>query len=541
MKEIHADVVIVGGGTGGFAAALAAARVGKDVVVTEETDWLGGQLTSQGVPPDEHRWIEQFGCTRSYRRFREGVRVCFRDHFPLKGETLVEPRFQLGGALVSRVPSPPEVAWKVLEQLVIPHKMSGRVRVLLESRPVAAETEGDRVTSVTVERSRVGLRTVLTAPYFLDATETGEVLRLTGTEYVTGSESREETGEPHAPERADPLDMQAITYCFAVDYLPGEDHTIGKPENYGFWREFRPDFWPDKMFSWRAPDPPSAGPRHRPSGVGHAPPGARPEPGVRHMSLFPEEGKFPLWTYRRLIEKEQFLPGTFRSDITLVNWPQNDYFLGPVFEVDDKVAAQNLHAARQQSLSLLYWLQTEAPRPDGDIGYPGLRLRADLMDTVDGLAKYPYIRESRRIRAERTVLEQDISPEVRPNGPVKFEDSVGVGAYRIDLHPSTGGRNYIDVPSYPFQIPLGSLIPVRVDNLLAASKNIGTTHVTNGCYRLHPVEWNVGEVAGALAAHCVHSGLVPRQVRNYPSLLSDFQQVLTDEGVELDWPRIRPL
>src|ERR687897_2153797 len=137
VKEIHADVVIVGGGTGGFAAALAAARMGKDVVVTEETDWLGGQLTSQAVPPDEHRWIEQFGCTRSYRQYREGVRVCFRDHFPLKGETLVEPRFQLGGALVSRVPSPPEVAWKVLEQLMIPHKMNGRVRVLLESRPVA--------------------------------------------------------------------------------------------------------------------------------------------------------------------------------------------------------------------------------------------------------------------------------------------------------------------------------------------------------------------------------------------------------------------
>ena len=541
VKEIRADVIVVGGGTGGFAAALAAARLGKEVVVTEETDWLGGQLTSQGVPPDEHRWIEQFGCTRSYRRFRRGVRACFREHFPLKGETLVEPRFRPGRALVSRVPSPPEVAWKVLEQLIIPHKLNGRVTVLLESRPVAAETEGDRVKSVTVERSRTGLRTLLTGAYFLDATETGEVLRLTGTEYVTGAESREVTGEPHAPEKADPLDMQAITHCFAIDHLPGEDHTIEKPELYEFWRAFKPDFWPDKILSWRAPDPPSVGPRHKPLGVGRTPPGARAEPGIRHMSLFPEEGKFPLWTYRRLVEKEQFLPGTFRSDITLVNWPQNDYFLGPVFEVDEKVAADNLRGARQQSLSLLYWLQTEAPRSDGGIGYPGIRLRADLMDTEDGLAKYPYVRESRRIRAERTVLEQDISPEVRPNGPVKFSDSVGVGAYRIDLHPSTGGHNYVDVPSHPFQIPLGSLIPVRVDNLLAASKNLGVTHITTGCYRLHPVEWNVGEAAGTLAAYCVDKRLAPRQIRNDPTLLTDFQQVLTDEGVELDWPKIRPL
>jgi hypothetical protein len=163
------------------------------------------------------------------------------------------------------------------------------------------------------------------------------------------------------------------------------------------------------------------------------------------------------------------------------------------------------------------------------------------MGTEDGLAKFPYIRESRRIRAERTVVEQDLNPEVRRGGHVKYPDSVGLGAYRIDLHPSTGGRNYIDVPSYPFQIPLGSLIPLRVENLLAASKNIGTTHITNGCYRLHPVEWNIGEAAGSLAAYCIETGLRPRQVRKDPWRLSDFQRVLEEGGVELEWPRIRPL
>jgi hypothetical protein len=45
---------------------------------------------------------------------------------------------------------------------------------------------------------------------------------------------------------------------------------------------------------------------------------------------------------------------------------------------------------------------------------------------------------------------------------------------------------------------LGALIPIRMENLLPAAKNIGTTHITNGCYRMHPVEWNIGEAAGAL-------------------------------------------
>jgi FAD dependent oxidoreductase len=73
-------------------------------------------------------------------------------------------------ALVSRVPSPPEVAWKVLEQLILPYSMNRRIIVLLENRPVAAETDGDRVSSVTVQSLDSGRRTVLTGSYFFDAT-----------------------------------------------------------------------------------------------------------------------------------------------------------------------------------------------------------------------------------------------------------------------------------------------------------------------------------------------------------------------------------
>src|SRR5262249_44033521 len=139
-----------------------------------------------------------------------------------------------------------------------------------------------------------------------------------------------------------------------------------------------------------------------------------------------------------------------------------------------------------------YWLQTEAPRPDGKSGWKGLRLRPDIVGTEDGLAKYPYIRESRRIRAEFTVLEQHVSTEFRAQKYKRssdevvaesFRDSVGIGSYRIDLHPSTNGANYLDISSVPFQIPLGALLPQRMENLLPACKNIGVTHITNGCYR----------------------------------------------------------
>jgi hypothetical protein len=249
------------------------------------------------------------------------------------------------------------------------------------------------------------------------------------------------------------------------------------------------------------------------------------------------ETKSGLWTYRRIIDRSQFEPGAFGSDIVAVNWPMIDYLPKSLLASDRKEREEAGEQSRQLSLSVLHWLQTEAPRSDGGVGWPGLRLCPAASGTSDGLAMAPYIRESRRVCAEKTIREQDVSADLRPNEGLgeRFEDSIGIGSYRIDLHPTTGGDNYLDVPSLPFRIPLGAMIPVRMENLLPAAKNIGTTHITNGCYRLHPVEWNVGESAGALAAFCLRQQLSPRAVYRNREKLRAFQRVLEKRGVELQW------
>ena len=166
-------------------------------------------------------------------------------------------------------------------------------------------------------------------------------------------------------------------------------------------------------------------------------------------------------------------------------------------------------------------------------------LRGDVTGSRDGLAQAPYIRESRRIVPQYTVRENDLSIAVRGTGaPARYDDSVGVGMYRIDLHPSTGGDNYLDIASSPFEIPLGALLPVRIDNLLPAGKNVGTTHITNGAFRLHPVEWNIGEAVGTLASFCLERRTSPREVRDTPRLLEELQSQLARNGVELHWPDV---
>ena len=121
------------------------------------------------------------------------------------------------------------------------------------------------------------------------------------------------------------------------------------------------------------------------------------------------------------------------------------------------------------------------------------------------------------------MLEQHVGVAARPGRDTaeSFFDSVGIGAYRIDLHPSTSRtRDTVDIDSFPFEIPLGALLPVRIDNLLPACKNLGTTRVTSGAYRVHPVEWSIGEAAGTLAAFALTSSPAaarrarrPRQAR----------------------------
>ncbi len=521
MRELSADIAIIGGGTGGVAAALAALRAGKTVILSEETDWIGGQFTAQAVPPDEHPWIEQFGCTRSYRRLRDDVRRFYRDYYPLTYEARNASALNPGGGWVSQLCHEPRISHLVLNAHLQPYFATGRLTVLLNHSPVAASTEGDFVRSVTL-RSSSGDDLLLTAPYFLDATELGEVLPLAGVESVVGAESKAQTGEPSALEEANPHDQQSISYCFALSVHPGENHVIEKPRDYDFWKNYKADFWPDHNLGWAQTHPITLETRNR--------------------TLFRVEGGDfweALWPFRQILDPQNFESGAFPSSISLVNWPQIDYWLGPIVDVSKEEAEKHLEGARQLSLSFVHWIQTEAPRHDGGHGYPEVRLRPDVTGTLDGLAKYPYIRESRRILAEFTVLEQHVSSDLRPEGAEKFPDSVGIGCYRIDLHPSTGGRNYIDVGSQPFQIPLGALIPRRVENLLPACKNLGVTHITNGCYRLHPVEWNIGESAGALAAFCLDNQDSPRAVRNSPDKLKAFQKQLQRDGVELDWPKLR--
>ncbi|MCA2013806.1 FAD-dependent oxidoreductase [Cereibacter sphaeroides] len=522
-SEAETEVLIVGGGLGGVSAALAATRQGARVILTEALPWLGGQLTAQGVPLDEGPWAETLIHSASYDQFRRAIRAEYRATMPLTEAARANPRLNPGQGNIGTLCHEPRIAVAVLNGLLAPAIAAGRLVLRHGLTPVAVETEGDRVRAVTFEMAE-GETLVIAARLVIDATETGQLLPMAQVEHVLGAESREDTGELHAIDGpADPMDQQAITWGMALSYDPDGDHTIERPARYEVFRDMQLPFWPGRQFGWTVSD-------H----VTHAP---------LERALFAGDSDAPylfdLWHARRIAWRRNFTPGAYPSDITIANWPQMDYWFRPAVTGDAAADLATIEDARQLTLSFLYWMQTEAPRHDGGYGYRGLMARGDVLGTEDGTAMQPYWREGYRIRAAFTVLEQHIGCAARPGQDQAevFADSVGIGAYRIDLHPNTlGNRNTVDIDCFPFQIPLGALLPERVQNLLPACKNIGTTRITNGAYRVHPVEWSIGEAAGTLAALSLREGLVPQAYAS-GAKLDDLQGVLRTDGVLLEWPR----
>ena len=416
--------------------------------------------------------------------------------------------------------------------MALPQVEAGRLQIFYHARVHSAHREGSILRSVAVAQPAYGHLLRFHAAYYLDATELGDLLPLLEIPYASGAEARAQTGEPDAREDGPAPDLvQTFTYPFAVDFRPGENHTIPKPPDCEFNRDHQPYTltlrYGERDLTYKVFEPVDA----------------VEDRAARSDASATLPGAF--WTYRRILAADQFAPGQVAGDLALINWPGNDFKGGNLIDKSPAEQADLQQRAKNLSLGLLYWLQTEVPRDDGSgHGYPELRLRPDVMGTVDGLSQYPYIRESRRILARKTVREQDVLARFQPGArAAQFQDSIGLGLYPMDIH-STPGDVAASGPTKPFQIPLGALVSAQVDNLLPACKNLGVTHMTNGCYRLHPIEWNVGEAAGALAGFCLDRVIKPHTILDDPDLLHAFQTQLLNLGISLYWyedlPRDHP-
>ncbi len=515
-KVIDCDVLIVGGGFGGVAAAYESSwsKEKFKVCLIEETDWLGGQITSQGVSAfDENKYVETSGACGAYLELRRRIRDFYKKNRTLKPEHKDDPRLDPGSCWVSRLAFEPKVALPIIDELLSKAVKSRRLKIFMRNKIASAKvlsaTGGKKriatVTSVNLDSGEVF---EFHPKYVIDATELGDVLAVAQLRYRSGSDSKSLAKEPHAPTTGNPENVQDFTYPFVVEFCPGENHQIEKPPHYDeFNRAGKFSFQGYKMFV----------------------DAKRKSPEGEIVTLL------PFWSYRRLIDKNKFDNAHYKFDVSMINWDSNDLRGHNIIDAEPTTMAQRLALGKSVSLGFLYWLQTEAPRDDGGFGYPELKLSYDVLGTKDGLSKYPYIRESRRIVPHVLVAEQDIVAATNPGARAKlFHDSVGIGLYPVDIH------GFQEVPgaaqeTKPFQIPLGALLHVDVVNLVAGCKNIGVTHITNGAYRLHPIEWAIGTAAGNLLQMSLERKKTPLYILQTKEYLFDLQSTLIERRSPIFW------
>jgi len=494
------DVVIAGAGTGGFGTAMQAARLGATVLLLEETDWIGGQMTAAGVtsmdegPKDAQRGVlvRERGL---YQEFSDEVIAHYRK-LGISAETAYWH---------ARIGMEPRVGQDILYTMLgQARSRTSALHVSLCSKVVKVLRKADTVTGVVIQADTPGgqMTRQIRCRVLVDATEWGDVIPLTGARYRIGNC----TGEAIKPDRA----IQDLTWTAVIKQYPN-----GAPA--------------ELLMTDAPPGYAKAYPHFLKTLVA----GDKVDPDAKPWSFATFIG------YRGMPNSEQ--PRDRGITRTHLNY-NNDYHTH-IGDVED--AARRLKTCRQamlKTLHLLYYIQHTLGKTDwsvaNDEGYDSPYQRAQIDRWVKDqpeLAPYrsilnhfsvmAYARESRRMVGLHTLVASEI--ERKPRSPRMFENSVALGDYAVDLHGSKTPElleldldHLEDIPHHtfgerglgPFAIPFECFIPEALDGFIAAEKNISQSRLANGATRLQPSTMLMGQAAGAIAGLSVKHGVQPREL-----------------------------
>jgi hypothetical protein len=553
-QEVTCEVLIIGGGLAGSATAYEALLTGRTVCLTEMTDWLGGQISSQGTSALDERTTQRslLFYPRGYLELRDEIRdrhgfqnpgdcwvseSCF---FPSDGHAvllnMLENAAEVGDGTLHWFPS------TVIKDITIQNgQIQGAIAIQhtpapgappLNTYPLSQTIEDWYRYDDSAAFEKTVIRFVplpstsdndVPRPadwYVVEATETGEVLALADVPYRLGIDPRSAWEPSSSSETGDPYCTQGFTYTFAME-------ATEEPQSHEM-----PTFYPQ-----------------------YAPYYSYELPRLADFDL--------VFTYRRIFAEDPQEQGTGRSiydyevspgDISMQNWTWgNDYRPGTsqdnlIYTHDQLLATgqlepggwmgglrvETLRRAEELSLGYFYWLAegtTDSQLGDGvKEAYPNLRFLSGLdspMGTVHGLSKFPYMREARRAIARPsygypdgfTISEIDISRANYENLEY-YENTLSPDEYR-ELRLALSGLAAADVLSGARS--LDEVDPRTRSSIYPDSVGIGHYAIDfHPCMALHPPEApgnyeRPGERQGAGAAYPFQiplRAMIPQEIDN---------------------------
>ncbi len=473
------DVVVIAGTPAGIAAAIAAGRTGKTVLIIEQSPVLGGMLASGVLRLDDHIRQANSGIMEE---FRQRVKTYHRT--VLANDPLVKAHRQ----------QPINLTWNVAEgQAWEPHTAARIYAEMVAEVPtittrfnevaIDVKLEGDRVVGVITQdrdnQGKLGKKHEYNGRVFIDATYSADLAAFAGVPFRIGREARSKE-EPHA----------GLIYTDAFGSKPGVlrgtifPGSTGEADNRTQAFTFRmtgKDYGrPDHPYRMKAP-PKDYNP-------------AKYTWNTNQKPIIPN-GKFDL------------LGINYGADLTRHS---TDFVLA-----DWKERAKIEEIFRNHSLGWMYYIQTEG-------GSPNVGLADDEFTDNGNFPYRLYVRQGRRIEGLYTLTESDLHKDLRGNGirPPLHPESVAIGLYPIDAHnvqgptrPSAGpygegaaeGDVHLEDVTGPYQIPYGVMVPRNRKGLLFPV-GISSTHLAISSVRMEPPWSSLGEAAGVAAALSLDSG-----------------------------------
>ncbi|MDE0768409.1 MAG: FAD-dependent oxidoreductase [Opitutaceae bacterium] len=506
------DVVVIGGTPAGIAAAIAAGRAGKTVVLIEQSPVLGGVLSSGVIRLDDFYVESNSGVMEEFRqRVRAYHRTELAEDPLVKAQLRQDPRFPWNTA--EGRAWEPHTAARIYAEMVAE---IGTIATRFNEVAVDVEMIENRVTGVITQdrnnQGRLGKQQAYTGKVIIDATYEADLAAFANVPFRIGREARSEE-EPHA----------GRIYTNFFRGVPGTLNATILPESTGE-ADVR-----SQAFTYRLTGK-DYGRADHPYRIKEPPPNYDPA------------------KYAWNPNKKPIIPNN-KFDLLGINWGGDLTGYGTRWVLADWEERSEIERIfRNYDLGWLYYIQTEG-------GSPNIGLPDDEFTDNHNVPYRLYVRQGRRIQGLYTLTESDIHKDLRGNGlrgPI-HSDSVAIGVYGIDSHnvqgPSSrkeprsgegaaeGTLHLFDVTG-PYQIPYGVMVPNQHRGILFPV-GISSTHVAMCTVRMEPVWSSLGQAAGVAAALAIDHDL---ELSDLP--VSKIQDELVKQGAVLffytDLPRDAP-
>lgn len=471
-RAAEVDVVVYGATPGGIAAALAAAKGGRTVLLAEPTIRIGG-LTTNGLSHPDFRAFEAI--TGTYWELTQRTLAYYTEKYGADSQQ-VKDTFRGTHA-------EPKVNLLLFQQMLAEHP---GITVRTEWLLVDAYTRGpsgDRSIRAAKFRSADGQEHVYEAKVFIDGSYEGDLIAAAQVPYRIGVESRDEYGESAAPQDGSG-DLQGYNFRFVMTQDPAIRVPVQAPEGYR-----REDFLPlldliaegkiKRAFgSYRATDniikaqiPVLPNKKHDTNDVSN---------GFIRLSLPGDQLGWPegdAETRRRIYDEHVLW------NVGLIYFAQNDPAVPEEF---------------RREASTWGWCKDEFV----ETGHIPPQL---------------YVREARRMVGLRIFTQHDTKHAAGDARSILHDDAIAMGDYGHSSHgvrhegSRFGGKRFgegLGVSYAPYQIPYGTIVAKEVRNLLAPVP-VSASHVGFCALRLEPIWSSLGQAAGHAAHIALASGEAP--------------------------------